>query len=344
MGNETIIHIDHKPLQFIQTQGKLQNNHHQKWSTYLQQFHININYNTRISNHVVGCPIRPPVAAFTTVLQSCGHEASEWPQLYQQDSDFTTTYQLLGTSTTITYFHIQNELLFHMVHICVPTSEHEKMIWESHYSQMAGNFGVEKILVNLQKKKNYWLKIRQDISKYIISCTACAIVKPAINKQGLYTPLPTPEKPWESISMDYMSGLPSTKQGHDRVFVVIDWFLKMAILTTCKKNITAVDTAKLFFEQVWVHFWIRYTIISDRDNRFLSTLWSSLWSLLDTKLTKSIAFHPQTDGQIEVVNQMIVHILCMYNSKHSRTWDESILYIQNIYNRALHSSISHSRF
>ena len=66
--------------------------------------------------------------------------------------------------------------------------------------------------------------------------------------------------------------------------------------------------------------------------------------MLDTDLTKSTAFHPQTDGQIEVVNKMIVHILRMYNSKHPRTWDESLPYVQHIYNRALHSSTSHNPF
>jgi hypothetical protein len=127
--------------------------------------------------------------------------------------------------------------------------------------------------------------------------------------------------------MDYMSGLLSTKHGNDYVFVVIDRFSKMVILTTCKKNVTTTETAKLFFERVWVHFGIPQTIISDQDNRFLNTFWSSLWSLLDTKLTKSTSFHPQTDGQTEVVNRMIVHILCMYNSKHPRTWDESLPYV-----------------
>jgi hypothetical protein len=144
--------------------------------------------------------------------------------------------------------------------------------------------------------------------------------------------------------MDYMSGLPSTKQGNDCVFVVVDRFSKMAILTACKKNITVEDTAKLFFERVWVHFGIPQTIISDRDNRFLNTFWSSLWSLLDTKLTKSTTFHPQIDDQTEVINWMIVHILRMYNSKNPRTWDESLPYVQHSYNRALHSSTGHSPF
>ena len=66
--------------------------------------------------------------------------------------------------------------------------------------------------------------------------------------------------------------------------------------------------------------------------------------MLDTKITMSTAFHPQTDGQTEVVNKMIVHILRMYNSKHPPTWDESLPYVQHSYNRALHSSTGHNPF
>jgi hypothetical protein len=64
----------------------------------------------------------------------------------------------------------------------------------------------------------------------------------------MYTPLPTPNRPWESISMDYILGLPSTKRGIDCVFVVVDLFSKMAILVACKKSITIEATAKIFFE------------------------------------------------------------------------------------------------
>jgi hypothetical protein len=63
--------------------------------------------------------------------------------------------------------------------------------------------------------------------------------------------------------MYYMSGLPSTKRGNDYVFVLVDLFSKMEILVTCKKNITAEATAKIFFERFWVHFGIPQTIVSD---------------------------------------------------------------------------------
>jgi hypothetical protein len=89
--------------------------------------------------------------ALTTVLHSYGHEASEWPQLCEQYSDIATTYQLLGIGRTVTDFYIQEGLLCHLGHLCIPTNEHENIIWESHYSWMARHFGVEKIVFVLHK-------------------------------------------------------------------------------------------------------------------------------------------------------------------------------------------------
>ena len=97
------------------------------------------------------------------------------------------------------------------------------------------------------QKYFYWSNLRQNVRKYVRSFTTSAIVKPTIKKQGLYTLLPTPSQPWESISMDYMLGLPSTKHGNDYFFVVVDRFLKMAIMVAYKKNIAAEATTKILF-------------------------------------------------------------------------------------------------
>jgi hypothetical protein len=95
--------------------------------------------------------------------------------------------------------------------------------------------------------------------------------KPTIKNQGMYTHPPSPNRPWESILMDYILGLLSTKDGNDYFFVVVDRFSKMEILVTCKTSNAVDSTSKIFFEQVWVQFFIPQTIISDRDNRFIST-------------------------------------------------------------------------
>jgi hypothetical protein len=97
--------------------------------------------------------------ALTTMIHSCGHEAYEWPQLYQQDLDFATIYQLLGIGENVIDFHIQDGLLFHLGHLCVLARKCAKIILEAHYSWMAGYFGVEKIVFVIQKHF-YWPKLR----------------------------------------------------------------------------------------------------------------------------------------------------------------------------------------
>jgi hypothetical protein len=92
------------------------------------------------------------MVALTTVTHSYGNEASKWSQLYHRDPDFTTTYQLLGTCVNVTDFHIQDGFLCHLDHLCDLKREHARLIWEAHYNHMAGHFGMEEIVVILQKK------------------------------------------------------------------------------------------------------------------------------------------------------------------------------------------------
>jgi hypothetical protein len=159
LGKETVIHTDHKPLQFMQTQGKLQNDRHQKWSTYLHQFDLNIKYKTGSTNRVVDCLSKPPFAALTTVLDSCGHETSAWPQLYETDLNFATTYQMWVANAVVDNFHLRDGLLCRLSHIYVTSSERAKLIWESHCSRVAGHFSVETTVEMLQKHF-YWPKLR----------------------------------------------------------------------------------------------------------------------------------------------------------------------------------------
>jgi hypothetical protein len=127
--------------------------------------------------------------------------------------------------------------------------------------------------------------------------------------------------------MDFVGGLPMSRKGHDYLYVVVDHFRKMCILMPCTKQVTAEQMAQLFFQNVWVHFGFPKSIISDQDSRFVGSFWSSLWALMDTKLKKSTSFHLQTDGQTEVVNHTVVHLLRAYCSKHPKLWDEHLHYV-----------------
>jgi hypothetical protein len=141
-----------------------------------------------------------------------------------------------------------------------------------------------------------------------------------------------------------MLGLPSTKRGNDCAFVVVDLFSKMAILATCKKSITVEATTKLFFERVWIHFGIPQNIILDQDSQFLKTLWSQPLVTIGHQAHQIHCLPPPNIWKNQGCQPMIVHIPCMYNSKHPRTWDESIPYVHHNYNRAIHSSIDHNPF
>jgi hypothetical protein len=114
-------------------------------------FHLNIKYKKGSTNRVDDCITWPPVTTLTIVLNSYGHETFGWSQLYASDPDFATTYQAMSTGTLVSNFHLQDRLLCHFGHPFVPSSDHAKLIWEAHYSWMAGQFGVDKMVVVLKK-------------------------------------------------------------------------------------------------------------------------------------------------------------------------------------------------
>jgi hypothetical protein len=109
----------------------------------------------------------------------------------------------------------------------------------------------------------YWPQMKEIVTKYVKGCVMCSTCKSTNRKLGLYSPLHVPSHPWESVSMDFVGGLPMTKGGHDYFYVVVDGFNKMCILIPCKKHITAEKTANHFFQYVWVHFGLPTSIFSD---------------------------------------------------------------------------------
>ena len=169
-----------------------------------------------------------------------------WAHLYRHDNKFSDVYTQLVEGKHVNDFYLQDGMLCHFGQICVPKEEHKKLICEAHYSKVAGDFGIGKTISILQRYF-YYPKMKNDVVEYIQACTTCAIAKPANHKLGLYLPLPIPDIPWHSISMDFMSSHPTTKHGHDCVYVVVDRFSKMKIWVAYRKEISVEEIAKLFF-------------------------------------------------------------------------------------------------
>lgn len=161
---------------------------------------------------------------------------------------------------------------------------------------------------------------------------------------SLYQPLPVLEKTWEEISMDFILGLPRTQRGYDSIYVVVDRFSKMAHFIPCKKTNDAIHVAKLFFKEIVRLHGLSKNIVSNRDAKFVGYFWRTLWKKIRTDLKFCPTYHPQTDGEIEVVNKSLGNLLrCLVGDK-PKGWDLILPQAEFAYNNLVNRTTSNSPF
>ena len=228
--------------------------------------------------------------------------------------------------------------------ICIPRcSLRLLLVEEAQKGGLIGHFGRDKTYHMLQTHF-YWPHMLRDVEHMLKKCIECLKAKSRSQPHGLYTPLPTPSAPWEDISMDFIVGLPRTKKGRDSIFVVVDRFSKMAHFIPCHKTDDAYNVANLFFKEIVRLHGIPKTIVSDRDVKFLSFFWKTLWGKMGTRLLFSTSSHPQTDGQTEVTNRTLATLLRTILKDNLREWEDILPHVEFAYNRTMHSSTSLSPF
>ena len=212
-----------------------------------------------------------------------------------------------------------------------------------HDGLLAGHFGVKKTLA-LVSRDYWWPGIRNYISKYVQTCDTCARSKSNRHlPHGELLPPEIPKRAWESVTMDFITDLPES-EGFDSIFVVVDRFSKMAHFIPCNKAISAQKTAALFVRNVVKLHGLPENIISDRGPQFACKFWKALFNLLGVEVRLSSAFHPQTDGQSERVNQVLEQYLrCSINHLQDN-WVELLPLAEFAYNNAEHSSTKQSPF
>ena len=141
------------------------------------------------------------------------------------------------------------------------------------------------------------------VKSFITTCDTCQWIKTSSQlPAGLLQPLLTPGQQWEQVTMDFIVEVPETSEGYNTIVVFVNRLSEMVHLQPTTTTATAMDIANIFFKTIFCLHGLPRVIISDRDTKFTSRFWQTLFKLVNTKLALSTAFHPQTDGQTERTN------------------------------------------
>ncbi|KAI5385795.1 hypothetical protein KIW84_072414 [Lathyrus oleraceus] len=185
--------------------------------------------------------------------------------------------------------------------VCIPdvTELKKSILEEGHRSGLSIHPGATKMYHDL-KKLFWWPGMKREIASFVYSCLTCQKSKIEHQKpSGLMQPLAIPEWKWDSISMDFVSGLPRTSKIFEAIWIIVDRLTKSAHFIPIRMDYPLERLAELYIEKIVSLHGIPSSIVSDRDPRFTSKFWEGLQRALGTKLRLSSAYHPQTDVYLQ---------------------------------------------
>uniref|UniRef100_A0AAV1UXT3 Integrase catalytic domain-containing protein n=1 Tax=Peronospora matthiolae TaxID=2874970 RepID=A0AAV1UXT3_9STRA len=217
-----------------------------------------------------------------------------------------------------------------------------RIMFEYHDAPIGGHRGREKTYLTVSRDF-YWPRQYQFVRKYVRACEVCQRVKSSPSLRAPLQPLPVPAECWESISMDFVFGLPKDARGNTGILVFVDRFSKMVHLVAVPETITASGCACVFIDTIFRLHVLPRELVSDRDPRFTADFWRSVFKSLGTRLKMSTSDHPESDGQTERANRVLEEIIRGY--VHSfKSWSEFLPMVEFAINNSVHASTTHTPF
>jgi hypothetical protein len=293
-------------LKHIRGQTKL-NKHLAKWVEFVETFPYIIKYNKGKVNIITDALSRHYIMLSQLDHKIFGLESIK--ELYATNFEFKDAYENYREGRTWNKYVLHDGLLYRANKVCVPTSSIRLLfLQEVHGGGLMGHFGVKKTK-DVLAAHFFWPKMRCNMECYVSRCTTCNKVKSLLNPHGLYMPLPISIVSLEDNSMDFILGLHRTKRGRDNILWLTIISLKWLILYHVTGAIMHLMLLISFFAEIVCLHGVPNTIVLDRETKFLSQFWRTLWFKLGTKLLFSTTCHPQTNGQTEIVNRTLSTIL-----------------------------------
>jgi hypothetical protein len=220
----------------------------------------------------------------------------------------------------------------------------KKILDEAHLSKFSMHPGSNKMYHDL-RSLYWWTRMKREIAKYISECDTCQRVKAShLKVAGSLQPLPIPSWKWEDICMDFIVGLPSTSQHHDSIWVIVDRLTKTTHFLLVDTTHRAKKYAEIYIDQIVCLHGIPRTIVYDRGAPFVACFWEQLQESLGTHVIRSSAYHPQTDGQKERVNQILEDMLRACVIHYGKDWDKCLSLAEFSYNNSYQSSLKMAPF
>ncbi|GKA49364.1 putative nucleotidyltransferase, ribonuclease H [Tanacetum coccineum] len=346
-GEACDIFTDHKSLKYIFTQREL-NMRQRRWLELLKDYDTNIQYHPGKANVVADALSRKSgmIACFDSMILhdlerldvelcvrgSGGYWASmriesnlmlQIKEAQRDDGELWAIVQNVEDDKHTEFSVDDDGVVWFEDRLCVPNDQalREKVMTEAHSSPFTIHPGSTKMYRDL-KQYFWWNGMKQDVATFVSKCMTCQQVKIEHQRaSGLLQPLEIPMWKWDEISMDFVTGLPTTQKRHDAIWVVVDRLTKSAHFLPVRKDYGISKLAEIFRQEIVRLHGTRCYLLSTEIKvlrRFLERITESL----GTRLKFSTPFHPQTNG----------------------SWDEYLCLVEFAYNNSWHASIKAAPF
>ena len=242
-------------------------------------------------------------------------------------------------------WNLEDGLVLFQGKVCVPDNPgiRRDLVRLHHDSLEVGHPGTYKTM-ELISRNYWWPGMTKYIKHYVETCDTCNRKKNWSQKpKGELRPIQPADRPWQVATNDFIVGLPKS-EGYDGIWVVADHLTKEAHFVPIKSDIDTEETIDLYLQHVWKLHGVPEKMISDRGTQFTSKLMRGVFKKLGIQGAYSTAYHPQTDGQTERINQTLKQYLRLFCRYRQNDWSQYLPMAEFAYNNSASTTTKLSPF